>query len=127
MLNKFIQRPGAKVLGCTFAISLCLISPSVINSTGWAQTRSNVNPLIEQLQSSNEQQWRQAVEALSKRATEAIPALRNALTRPNARVRSGAAFALGRIGAVASVAVPDLALLLKDSDINVRAKKINFF
>lgn len=116
MLNKFIQRPSARVLGFTFAISLYLISPSVINSASWAQTRSNVNPLVEQLQSSNEQQWRQAIEALSKRGTEAVPALRNVLKSSNARVRSGAAFALRRIGAVASVAVPDLALLLKDSN-----------
>lgn len=125
MLNRFIQLPSTRILNYTIALSLCLTLPNAINNSTWAQTsRNNINPLIEQLKSPNQPQWNQAIEALSQRKAEAIPALRKALKHPHPRVRSGAAFALGKIGTVAASAIPDLGLALKDQDKNVRGNVV---
>ncbi|MBI2386990.1 MAG: HEAT repeat domain-containing protein, partial [Elusimicrobia bacterium] len=53
-------------------------------------------------------------------AEPAVPALRRALTDPDARVRASAALALGAVGKAAAGVLDDLRRALKDKDAEVR-------
>ncbi len=130
-VNPIMQIHFVKTFSYTIALSLCLTLPVITKNVIWAQTStsnstssSNLTHLIEQLKSSNENQRIQAIEALSKGGNQAIPALRKALKNNNQQIRSGAAFALGKMGKVASTTIPDLANLLQDSDETVRANAV---
>lgn len=80
---------------------------------------------------SDPESWRVREEAalalvsFHKRATIAVPALRNALNDPKARVRESAARALGAIGRSASDSLPDLAIALNDRNKWVRLAAID--
>src|SRR5262249_1359804 len=56
-----------------------------------------------------------ALGCLKGRASDAVPALRDALRDPDGETRREAAYALGRIGPAAKDAVPELVEALKDN------------
>lgn len=69
---------------------------------------------------SRETRW-MAIHGLASSGPKAIPGLRKALQHKNAKVRSGAAKALGMMGRPGGPAVPRLIHLLKDSSWEVRS------
>ena len=96
-----------------FVIALLLIT----NGKAQEQARQ-VNILIQQLQSSDNNIRRSAAEAISKigpAGQEAIPALIFALDDPDKAVRALAVNALGEMGASAKDAIPMLIQGLKDT------------
>lgn len=75
---------------------------------------------IEKFKGENTQERMQAVKALKQLGAAAVPALVQAMSDSDARIRQGAAWALGSLGAAAEPAVPALVVALGDEDEQVR-------
>jgi HEAT repeat protein len=88
----------------------------------------DVSAMIQQLQSSEEQQRVDACVALSEAgpyAEPAVPALIEALKDPSPLVKRLAAYALGQIGPKAAPAIPELKALLGSGERDVLTSAIN--
>ena len=80
--------------------------------------------LVQPMRLSVRRQAARALGAIGPLARDAVPALADALTDPDAGTRRNAAFALGRIGPDAKAMKAKLAFCLSDEDENVRQEVV---
>ncbi len=118
---------GKKAWTTQFAIAttiLCLIPLFGVTRNTWAQepTKAEIALEIENLKKADEFLVEDAVDALRKLGSPAIPQLIEALQSENLQVRQGAVNALGRIG---KAAIPDLLEGLKSDKEQVRWSAAN--
>ena len=85
-----------------------------------AEARPAIDKLVLTMGDDNRLVQKEASLALRNIGKTAAPALRQALTNSNPRIREGAALALGKMGAAADPAIPDLIQLLTDRDYEVK-------
>ncbi len=103
---------------------LCLVPLFGVTRNTWAQepTKAEIASEIENLKKADEFLVEDAVDALRKLGSPAIPQLIEALQSENLQVRQGAVNALGRIG---KAAIPDLLEGLKSDKEQVRWSAAN--
>ncbi|MFW5766349.1 MAG: sister chromatid cohesion protein PDS5 [Coleofasciculus sp.] len=118
---------GKKAWTTQFAIAttiLCLVPLFGVTRNTWAQepTKAEIASEIENLKKADEFLVEDAVDALRKLGSPAIPQLIEALQSENLQVRQGAVDALGKIG---KAAIPDLLEGLKSDKEQVRWSAAN--
>ncbi len=115
---KHHHRKLSTVLKVAF-LSLSLSVLVVSYGCGTKPNKTDIPTLIENL--GDYQKRDEAIEELTERDYESVPALIEALKSENVDVRYYAAFALGNIGEKAASAVPALIAALKDENADVRS------